>query len=571
MASNSSHTSARGILLESLSGRRLLLIISLTLMGVSAMATAGYAWVAGPALAALGQGEFLSSSPMPAASRPIPSAVQIVAALVCLGLVRALAETARARTSARLQLGIVREFRGKILARALTLEPAALMAWGPGELASRIQVEVHGVRVLLHLGLVQGIRSIVVATALAIVAWKVDSLLATQGVIVIPIAAGLVMLAARPARRLQRRLFGAESKLVADTGEAVDGALVLRAYGAVGTTLNRIDRAASRSERLGISADSWAAMVGPIVELAAAAGLALVLVMSVVAQRSDPAATGTVLVALLLMYRPLISLAQATIAWFAGLSALDRLDELLALRTVLPVERQVATGTISTLETQDLRFAHGDHPVIDGASIRCARGELVVLTGASGAGKTTLLKLLGGTLTPDAGTVRIDGATASPSALASASGWMPQTPALFGGTYVDNIALGDLAPDRARVIDAARRANADGFIGVRPGGFDGVILEGGADLSVGQRQRICLARLIYRGAPIWLLDEPSAALEAAHERQIVTMCREHVDRGGLVIVATHHPAWLQSADRVWTIEQGTVSECEQRVSDLRLN
>lgn len=571
MASNSSHTSARRMLLESLSDRPLLIIIVLTLMGVSAGATAGYAWVAGPALAALGRGGFLSSSPGSAASGTIPSAVQIVTALVCLGLLRALAETARARISARLQLGIVREFRGKILARALTLEPAAITAWGPGELASRIQVEVHGVRVLLHLGLVQGIRSVVVATALAIVAWKVDSLLATQGLIVIPIAAGLVMLAARPARRLQRRLFGAESELVADTGEAVDGALVLRAYGAVGTTLSRIDGAASRSERLGVSADTWAAMVGPIVELAAAAGLALVLAMSAVGQRSDLAATGTVLVALLLMYRPLISLAQATIGWFAGLSALDRLDELLALPTVPPVERQVDRGTISTLGMQGLRFAHGDRAVIDGASIRCARGELVVLTGASGAGKTTLLKLLGGTLTPDGGGVQIDGANALPSALASSSGWMPQTPALFGGTYVDNIALGDPAPDRSRVIDAARRANADGFIGVRPGGFDGVILEGGADLSVGQRQRICLARVIYRGAPIWLLDEPTAALDAEQERQIVMLCRDHVDRGGLVIVATHHPAWLRSADRVWTIEQGTVSECEQRVSDLRLN
>ena len=168
MHSNSSHTSARGMLLESVAARRLPLLVSITLMGASAVATAGYAWVAGPALASLGRGGFLPSSPMPSTFGGMPSALQIVAALVCLGLLRALAETARARISARLQLRVVREFRGKILARALTLEPGSLLAWGPGELASRIQVEVHGVRVLLHLGVVQGIRGIIVATTLAL-------------------------------------------------------------------------------------------------------------------------------------------------------------------------------------------------------------------------------------------------------------------------------------------------------------------------------------------------------------------------------------------------------------------
>jgi len=113
---------------------------------------------------------------------------QIVWLLVLLGLVRALSEAIRTNLTATLQLRVVREFLGKVLAHVLSLKPSTLLRWPRGELASRIQVEVHGVRTLLHLGVTQGIRSILVATALATVALRVDTTLAIPGLLVLPLA-----------------------------------------------------------------------------------------------------------------------------------------------------------------------------------------------------------------------------------------------------------------------------------------------------------------------------------------------------------------------------------------------
>ncbi|MGB5267621.1 MAG: ABC transporter transmembrane domain-containing protein, partial [Polyangiales bacterium] len=200
-------------------------------MAVSATATAGYAWLVGPLVRSLegnsGAGGAFGTLPIPSLSVP-----QIVGLLVGLGLLRAFSETVRTHLASKLQLGVIREFRGNLLAHVLALEPSKLLTWPRGELSSRIQVEVHGVRIFLHLGVGQGIRSVLMATALASVALRVDTALAIPGLLVLPFAVLLILLAARPARKLQRELFAAESAVVASTAEAIDGAAVLRAYGA---------------------------------------------------------------------------------------------------------------------------------------------------------------------------------------------------------------------------------------------------------------------------------------------------------------------------------------------------
>jgi ABC-type multidrug transport system fused ATPase/permease subunit len=214
MRGNSSEKPARRELLESVFRRLPLGAATLAVMSVSAAATAGYAWLVGPLLRSL-EGDLASQAPPSALAFPTLSVTEIVWLLVLLGLVRALSETVRANLSAKLQLRIVPEFRGKVLGHVLRLEPSTLLRWPRGELASRIQVEVHGVRTLLHLGVAQGIRSILVATALATVALRVDTALAIPGLLVVPLAVAAIVFAARPARRLQRELFAAETWSVA--------------------------------------------------------------------------------------------------------------------------------------------------------------------------------------------------------------------------------------------------------------------------------------------------------------------------------------------------------------------
>ena len=569
---NSNEKPARRGLLESLQRRFGLALATLSVMSVYAAATAGYAWLVGPLLLSL-EGD--SGPQPPSHGLPFPSLTvsQIVWLLVLLGLLRALSETVRANLSARLQLSVVREFRGKVLAHVLRLEPTTLLRWPRGELASRIQVEVHGVRTLLHLGVAQGIRSILVATSLAIVALRVDTPLATSGLLVLPLAVAAVVFAARPARRLQRELYAAESTLVSDTGEAIDGAAVLRAYEAVAPMWERIDEGAARSEGHGIAAETWSTAARPLVELAGALSLALVFALAWSTRDSaDLAATWTVLVALVLMYRPLHGLAQALFGWWSGLASLDRLDELLSL-PVEPAEPMAAARTepLALLCAEGLSFDYDGESVLNGATASFRAGELVAVTGPSGAGKSTLLRLLAGVLPPAGGRISIDGAPVPRNALTATTSWMPQSPVLFHDTILGNVALGSDSPDRGRVLEVCRRVEAHAFIAARPHGYDALLQEGGTDLSMGQRQRITLARALYRSAPVLLLDEPTSALDDERERNVIRVCREFADLGGLVIVATHREDFLRRADRVLELLDGTVVEWKRQSADARLH
>ncbi len=571
MRRNSSENRARTELLKSLRARLPLALVTVLAMAVSALATAGYAWLVGP-LVRSWEGNSATASDL--GTLPIPSlaVTQIVWLLVGLGVLRALSETVRTHLASRLQLGIIREFRGKLLRHALALEPSTLLAWPRGELSSRIQVEVHGVRILLHLGVGQGIRSILVATALASVALRVDTALATPGLFVLPLAVLLVLVAARPARKLQRELFAAESAVVAQTAEAIDGAAVLRAYGAAASTWENVDRAATHSEQRGIAAETWSAAAGPMVELAAALGIALVFAFAWSSRSTlDVASAGTVLVALLLMYRPLHGFAQAVFGWWSGLASLDRLDELFRLRAEPAEPAAVRAEPVVSLGIDGLSFDYDGRPVLLGASASFFGGELVAIAGESGVGKSTLLGILAGVLPPSPGCIAIDGLHASRDSLIAATAWMPQNPALFRDTILRNVALGESRPDRVRVLEACRSVDAHDFISARRQGYDGVLHEGGTDLSTGQRQRICLARALYTGAPVLLLDEPSSALDDEHERNVIRVCREHANRGGLVIVATHREDFLRHADRVLELRDGTVIEWERRTADSLLH
>jgi ABC-type multidrug transport system fused ATPase/permease subunit len=500
------------------------------------------------------------------------SVAEIVIALVLIGALRALAETVRVNLTAKAQLGIVREFRAELLRHLLDLEPVVLLRWPPGELASRIQVEVHGIRMLLQLGLIQGIRSALVATALATVALGVDTTLAIPGLLMVPFAVAAILLAARPGRKLQRELFAAESSLVSDTAEVVDGAAVLRAYGAVAPIRARIDRGAAHSEATGIAAETWSAVAAPLVELSAALGIALVLLFAWSTRGElNLAATGTVLVALILMYRPLHGLAQAVFGWSSGLASLDRLDELLRFPSP-PSKPQPPRGEpVESLRFDSLCFRYGEQTVLQAASASFRAGELVAITGPSGAGKSTLLGLLAGIFPPSAGSIAIDAAMASRDALIATATWMPQNPTLFHDTILNNVALGAVPPDRRRVVDLCRRVGAEEFIIARSDGYDSIVHEGGTDLSVGQRQRITLARALYRRTPVLLLDEPSSALDELQEQNVVGICRERADRGDIVIMATHREDLLRHADRVLELRDGTVIEWERPGADALLH
>ncbi len=208
---------------------------------------------------------------------------------------------------------------------------------------------------------------------------------------------------------------------------------------------------------------------------------------------------------------------------------------------------------VNGLAVQGLSVAHGERVVLRDVAFAVPKGAVTALVGPSGSGKSTLLRCLNRLLVPSAGTVLLDGddaAALEPCALRRRVGLVGQTPVMLPGSVRENLAyaLAEEAPDEARL----RRALADA-------GLDATFLDRPAtELSGGERARVALARALTREPELLLLDEPTAALDAAASQHIAATLRSLAQAGLGVIVATHDlPFAAAVAEHVILLRDGT--------------
>ena len=218
-----------------------------------------------------------------------------------------------------------------------------------------------------------------------------------------------------------------------------------------------------------------------------------------------------------------------------------------------------------SVAVEKLRFAYPESPVqqVDIPQLQFKAGERVLLVGPVGCGKSTLLKLLAGLYRPTEGRVRLGDADlweVDPQAVASQVGFLPQTVHLFKGTLRSNLMLSGTASD-SQLLKVVRELGVDAIAAASPLGLDLPISEGGEGLSGGQRQLVALARLMLCAPRVWLLDEPTAALDGESEARVWRMLEAALDPADILIVATHRPLQaLKLATRVIVVQQGAVQD-----------
>jgi ABC-type multidrug transport system fused ATPase/permease subunit len=200
--------------------------------------------------------------------------------------------------------------------------------------------------------------------------------------------------------------------------------------------------------------------------------------------------------------------------------------------------------------------------VLEDVSFAITAGDSVALIGPSGAGKTTLLQLLPRFYDPASGAVRLEGIDLRQLCLKDLRAQValvPQEPILLLASLAENIAYGRPGASLAEIQEAARAANADAFIEKLPRKYDTIVGEGSARLSVGEKQRINLARAFLKNAPILVLDEPTSALDAESEALVVnSLDRLMEDRTALLVA--HRLSTVREVDRIVVLESGRVLE-----------
>jgi ATP-binding cassette subfamily B protein len=251
-----------------------------------------------------------------------------------------------------------------------------------------------------------------------------------------------------------------------------------------------------------------------------------------------------------------------------GAGAASRLAELLQERPVIAAPARplaLPSPPRGQLAFERVTFRYPARPQqasVREFSLQVDPGETVAIVGPSGAGKSTLFLLAQRFYDPQSGAIKIDGVpltSADPSEVRRRMALVPQEGVLFASSARDNLRYGHPDADDEAIWDAARAANAEGFLRDLPEGLDTFLGEGGIRLSGGQRQRLAIARAILRDAPILLLDEATSALDAESER-LVQDALDRLMENRTTLVIAHRLATVRKADRIVVMEAGQIVE-----------
>ena len=467
------------------------------------------------------------------------------------------------------------QLRRALTARSLRLGPAWLAGQRAGEIATLSTRGLDGLDSYFARYLPQLVLAVLVPIAvLARVAasdW-ISAVVIAMTLPLIPVFAVLVGWHTKTQTRQQWRLLAALGGHFLDV---VEGLPTLKVFGRARAQEAVIAKVTEDYRATTMSILRVAFLSALVLELSAALATALVAVEVGLRLLYGHLGYETALLVLLLTpeaFLPLRAIGAQFHASMEGAAAAGRVFEILDTETPdEPQARPAAAGRPSAsadLRTQEIRlngitaaYPGRRHPALDEVSLRIAPGDRIVLTGPSGAGKSTLLAVLLRFIRPAAGAIELGGGDLAAIDIRqwrAQIAWVPQQPYLFTGTVAENIALGQDGATRSAICRAARLAGAAGFVEDLPAGYDTQLGEHGLRLSAGQRQRIALARAFLRDAPLLLLDEPAAHLDAASARLIGTAIDTALaDR--TVVLVSHGQGWAGGGCRVISLDQGKLT------------
>ncbi|TPK40987.1 ABC transporter ATP-binding protein [Mesorhizobium sp. B2-5-3] len=494
--------------------------------------------------------------------------VWICAGVMGAFLVRGFAGYGQAVTLATVGNNLVARYQRRIFDHLMKLGVGFFNDTRSGRLAAQVNENVNGIRDLLSMTLTSIARDGVTLFGLLGVMIYQDPVLSLSSLVIGPPLIYTVVYLMRRVRRITRESVQINSRLIGAMQEATQGIAIVKAFTMEDELSRRISQLANSAEHRGNKIARVSERLSPISDMLA--GLAVTGVIAYSGYRAlvlgqPPGAVFSFITALMLAYDPARRLARMQVGMERALVNARMIYEILDLE---PQQGDAPGAAEANFTTGEVRFNNvsfryvEEAPVLQDLSFVAAAGKMTAIVGASGAGKTTLVALLQRFYDVESGTIEIDGQDISKitkQSLRSSIAYVSQQPYLFEGTIRDNIRYGRLSATDAEIEQAARLAQADGFIRQQPLGYDTPVGENGASLSGGQRQRVSIARAIVRQAPILLLDEATSALDNEAEAK-VQEALTHVMEGRTTIVIAHRLSTVVNADHIIVLEQGHLVE-----------
>ena len=437
-----------------------------------------------------------------------------------------------------------------------------------GVTLSRVINDVDVINDLLSQGLVKVLNDGILLIGTVAVMVAMEPRMALLTLTVLPLMILATVLFSREARVAYRKTREKIGVVVGDMAGNIDGMRVIQAFAQEEITQDRFKVVNRENRDAHIKAMSLSFTFLPTVDFLSVMATCIVL-WSGGMMVADGSLTIGVVVAFMgyvsRFFEPIRELSQIYTTLQSATAGGERIAELLDRRPqVQDLANAVQIPEVrGRIELRDVAFEYTEgEEVLHDVSLVIEPGETIALVGPTGAGKTSIANLVARFYEVDEGAVLIDGhdvRAVTRESLHRQMGLVPQDPFLFSGSIAENIRFGLPGASDEEMIEAARLANADGFIQRLPQGYDTRVLEGGVNLSVGQRQLICIARALLVDPRILIMDEATSSVDTVTE----VLIQEALARllvGRTAVIIAHRLSTVRNADRIYVVDRGQIVE-----------
>jgi ATP-binding cassette, subfamily B, bacterial MsbA len=469
-----------------------------------------------------------------------------------------------------LRFSVVRDVRDELFEKSIHLPLSFHTKERKGDLISRMSSDVgeieNGVVALLEILFRDPISIFIHIVSL----FYISPALTLVSFFLLPISAFVISRVGKSLKRTAQQSQSQLGLLISSIDESLSGVRIIKSFNASGFIFTMFKKINLRHQKL-YTKTMRKKDVSSLLNETIGAGVMMCLVWfggQEILENTNNGLTGELFLTFIIIFsqllRPIQSISNGMALMNKAKVSLDRVNEVLQTDEKI-IEKPNAKTIVdfkSKISFENISFKYAEETIISSFSLDVQKGKLIAIVGESGSGKSTLMDLLPRFYDVNEGSILIDEVDIRDYKIADLRGLIgivSQESILFNISVLENIAFGDPKPDRNRVIEAAKIANAHGFISDMDEAYDSIVGERGNKLSGGQKQRLSIARAVYKNPKILILDEATSALDTESE-MLVQEALEKLMENRTSFVIAHRLSTVRNADEIIVLAKGKIIE-----------